>query len=54
MPELFRQAQLITARTFEVFTMYLAVAVIYWILCTILAHLQNRMEARVNQHDREH
>ena len=54
MPELFRQAQLITARTFEVFTMYLAVAVIYWILCTILAHFQNRMEARVNQHDQEH
>lgn len=53
-PELFRQAQLITARTFEVFTMYLAVAVVYWILCSILAHFQNRMEARVNQHDQEH
>lgn len=53
-PELFRQAQLITARTFEVFTMYVAVAVIYWVLCSILAHFQNRMEARVNQHDQEH
>ena len=53
-PELFRQAQLITARTFEVFTMYLAVAVVYWVLCSILAHFQNRMEARVNQHDQEH
>ncbi|MFV3404202.1 MULTISPECIES: cystine ABC transporter permease [Pseudomonas] len=53
-PELFRQAQLITARTFEVFTMYVAVAVVYWILCSILAHFQNRMEARVNQHDQEH
>ncbi|MNR56905.1 Inner membrane amino-acid ABC transporter permease protein YecS [compost metagenome] len=52
-PELFRQAQLITARTFEVFTMYVAVAVIYWVLCSILAHFQNRMEARVNQHDQE-
>ena len=52
-PELFRQAQLITARTFEVFTMYLAVAVVYWILCSILAHFQSRMEARVNQHDVE-
>jgi cystine transport system permease protein len=29
-PELFRQAQLITARTFEIFTMYLAAALIYW------------------------
>jgi cystine transport system permease protein len=41
-PELFRQAQLITARTFEVFTMYLAAALIYWILATVLSHLQNR------------
>ena len=34
--------------------MYVAVAVIYWVLCSILAHFQNRMEARVNQHDQEH
>jgi cystine transport system permease protein len=52
-PELFRQAQLITARTFEVFTMYLAAALIYWILASLLAHLQNRLEARVNRHDLE-
>jgi len=52
-PELFRQAQLITARTFEVFTMYLAAALIYWVLASILAHLQNRLEARVNRHDQE-
>ncbi|MBB4863853.1 cystine transport system permease protein [Pseudomonas nitritireducens] len=52
-PELFRQAQLITARTFEVFTMYLAAALIYWILASILSHLQNRLEDRVNLHDRE-
>ena len=52
-PELFRQAQLITARTFEIFTMYLAAALIYWILATALSHLQNRLEARVNRHDLE-
>jgi cystine transport system permease protein len=52
-PELFRQAQLITARTFEVFTMYLSAALIYWILASVLAHLQNRLEARVNRHDLE-
>ncbi len=52
-PELFRQAQLITARTFEIFTMYLAAALIYWVLATLLSHLQNRLEARVNRHDRE-
>ena len=52
-PELFRQAQLITARTFEVFTMYLAAAVIYWVLASALSALQNRLEARVNRHDQE-
>ena len=52
-PELFRQAQLITARTFEIFTMYLAAALIYWVLASVLAHLQNRLEARVNRHDLE-
>ncbi|HAB84787.1 MAG TPA: cystine ABC transporter permease, partial [Pseudomonas sp.] len=35
-PELFRQAQLITARTFEIFTMYLAAALIYWLLASVL------------------
>ncbi|MNS67272.1 Inner membrane amino-acid ABC transporter permease protein YecS [compost metagenome] len=52
-PELFRQAQLITARTFEIFTMYLAAALIYWVLATVLSHLQNKLEERVNRHDQE-
>jgi len=50
-PELFRQAQLITARTFEIFTMYLGAALIYWVLASALAHLQHRLEVRVNRHD---
>jgi len=49
-PELFRQAQLITARTFEIFTMYLAAAALYWILSSLLAlgqeQLQRRAEGR--------
>ena len=52
-PELFRQAQLITARTFEIFTMYLAAALIYWVLASILAHFQSRLEARVNRHEQD-
>lgn len=52
-PELFRQAQLITARTFEIFTMYLAAALIYWLLATVLAHLQSRLEERVNRHEQD-
>ena len=52
-PELLRQAQLISARNFEIFTMYLSAALLYWILATVLSHLQNQLEARVNRHDQE-
>ena len=45
-PELFRQAQLITARTFQIFAMYLAVAAIYWVACAVLATVQHRLERR--------
>lgn len=49
-PELFRQAQLITARTYEVFTMYIAVAVIYWVVSEGLARWQGHLERRVTRH----
>lgn len=49
-PELFRQAQLITARTYEIFTMYLATAAIYWVLSSLLAYGQGRLEARANRY----
>jgi cystine transport system permease protein len=52
-PELFRQAQLITARTFEVFTMYLAAAFLYWVLSSLLASGQTYLEKRVTLHSRE-
>ncbi|MFF7706491.1 cystine ABC transporter permease [Pseudomonas sp. NPDC007930] len=52
-PELFRQAQLVTARTFEVFAMYLTAALLYWVLATALSYLQHRLELRVNRHDLE-
>jgi cystine transport system permease protein len=52
-PELFRQAQLITSRTLEVFTMYLAASLIYWVMATVLSALQNRLEQHVNRQDSE-
>ncbi|WP_434139982.1 cystine ABC transporter permease [Pseudomonas luteola] len=52
-PEMFRQAQLITARTFEIFSMYLTAALIYWVLASTLAALQNTLENRVNRHNQE-
>jgi cystine transport system permease protein len=51
-PELFRQAQLITARTFQVFTMYLAAAAIYWVLSSVLARWQTGLETRFSAHVR--
>lgn len=52
-PELFRQAQLITARTYQVFTLYLAAAALYWVLSAILGWLQLRLETRVSLHVQE-
>jgi cystine transport system permease protein len=51
-PELFRQAQLITARTFQIFTMYFTAALLYWIISTALAALQERLERRASAHVR--
>jgi L-cystine transport system permease protein len=48
-PELFRQAQLVTARTFEVFTMYLSASFVYWVLATVLAVGQHYFERKANQ-----
>lgn len=53
-PELFREAQLVTARTFDIFSMYLSAAGIYWIISTVLAFVQDRLEARANRHSRRH
>jgi L-cystine transport system permease protein len=52
-PELFRQAQLITARTFQVFTMYIAAAFLYWVMSSALAWAQHRMERRASRHVRQ-
>jgi cystine transport system permease protein len=46
-PELFRQAQLITSRTFEVFTMYLAASMIYWLMAAVLSYIQSYLEKKV-------
>lgn len=49
-PELLRQAQLISARTFQVFTMYVAVTIIYWIVSEVLARWQASLEQRASRH----
>lgn len=49
-PELFRQAQLITARTYQIFTMYLGAAALYWVLSAILGWVQRYIERRTSLH----
>lgn len=49
-PDLFREAQLITARTFQIFAMYLTAAGIYWALSSLLATLQWSLERRTSRH----
>jgi cystine transport system permease protein len=49
-PELFRQAQLITARTFQIFTMYITAAILYWVISTALSALQLHLERRYSKH----
>jgi cystine transport system permease protein len=48
-PELFRQAQLITARTFQIFTMYITAALLYWLISTALTWGQLRLERRFSR-----
>jgi cystine transport system permease protein len=45
--ELLRSAQLVIARTFEPFGPYLAAALIYWLISSVLALVQRRLEARL-------
>ncbi|HWG83853.1 MAG TPA: ABC transporter permease, partial [Deinococcales bacterium] len=49
--ELLRSAQLIVARTFEPFGPYLAAALIYWLLSSVFAAVQHRLEARLGRSD---
>lgn len=48
--ELFRKGQEIAASQFEPFWLYVEVAIIYLIFCTILNFLQSNMEVRVSRH----
>lgn len=48
--ELFRKGQEIAASQFEPFWLYVEVAIIYLIFCTVLNFLQTKMEIRVSRH----
>jgi cystine transport system permease protein len=48
--DIFRQAQVIAAPTFQFFTLYVEAAVIYWVVCTVLSAVQTRLEGRLGRY----
>lgn len=47
--ELLYSARLVAGRTYESMTMYIAAAMIYWIVCIIIGTFQQRLEKRYNR-----
>lgn len=48
--ELFKQAQIITARNYEFMLVYIEAALIYWVICLVLSFAQTRLEHRFDRH----
>ncbi|MBR2810090.1 MAG: cysteine ABC transporter permease, partial [Solobacterium sp.] len=49
--EMFRQAQVINGRVYESLGLYVEVALIYLLFCTVLTWLQRRIEKRLSRYD---
>ncbi|OBX09926.1 cysteine ABC transporter permease [Gallibacterium salpingitidis] len=43
-PEMMRQANIISSRTYEFLLIYCEAALMYWIVCAVLSYLQQRLE----------
>jgi len=48
--ELLYQTTLIVAKTFKPLSLYMAAAVIYWVVCTFFVIILNRLEKRTSRH----
>ncbi|WP_019200837.1 ABC transporter substrate-binding protein/permease [Tsukamurella sp. 1534] len=48
--ELFRQAQIAAAPTYDFFIMYVVAACYYWVICLVLSLLQSRLEDRFERY----
>ncbi|MCZ0702829.1 cystine transport system permease protein [Natronobacillus azotifigens] len=49
-PELLQKAQIAGGRSFDMFTMYIVVALIYWPLCIAISYFQERLEKRYSRY----
>ena len=47
--ELFKQAQIITARNYEFMLVYIEAAFIYWVICLFLSYLQSQLEKHLDK-----
>ncbi|MBV6552698.1 amino acid ABC transporter permease, partial [Acinetobacter soli] len=45
-PDIFQKAKIVGGRTFDYMSMYVLVAIIYWLLCIGIEALQHRLEKR--------
>lgn len=43
-PEMFQKAKIVGGRTFDYMSMYVLVAIIYWLLCILIEAVQKRLE----------
>lgn len=51
-PEMLYQAKIIGGREFDYLTMYILAAIFYWMVCTVLAWVQDRLEDRYGKFTR--
>lgn len=46
-PDIFQRAKIVGGREFDFMTMYVLVALIYWVICTLIEKLQQYLEQKV-------
>ncbi|URZ87161.1 amino acid ABC transporter permease [Floricoccus penangensis] len=49
-PDIFQKAKIVGGRTFDYMTMYIMVAIIYWLLCIGIGCLQKKLEKSLNRY----
>lgn len=49
-PEMMRQADIISSRTYEFLLVYCEAALIYWVICALLGYAQKKLEKRLDRH----
>ncbi|EGZ46380.1 amino acid ABC transporter permease [Neisseria wadsworthii] len=49
-PELMKASQVIVARNYEFILIYTEAGLIYWVICTVLTHMQGKMEKRLDRY----